>query len=318
MDQSIHTHKSMPRSYYEDNHGDKIIHIDEDDDHEVMKRARRDAETMREAQETLNYFKYIFFGGFICLVFTLIYMSIQVVPAGHVGVRSSFGEVSDTLLQPGIHMTYPWVNIIPLNIQTQIIAMSEDVPSKEGLAVHLEAAVLFRLSPDHAISMYREVGISYVDKLVTPQFRSVLRSVTSGHEAKDLYSALARTSMTEALTDELKQLLNPRGLVVESTPLKNLLLPQALQDAIQEKLKAEQESLKMEFILQKETQEAQRKTIEAEGIQRYQSIIKQGIDENILRWKGLEVTERLSNSPNSKMIFMGSGNTDGLPILLNQ
>lgn len=251
------------------------------------------------------------------LLLMLVWTSVTVVPAGNVGVVDLFGSLSEDCVPPGMHLVNPLARVVTFSVQTQIITMSEDVPSKEGMTIHLEAAALFHLDPRHAIDMYRDVGSDYVDKVVTPQFRSVLRSVTSGHEAKDLYSAAARTSMTESLRTELKELLEPRGLVVESTPLKNLLLPPALQEAIQDKLRAEQESLKMQFVLQKETQEAQRKIIEAKGIQEFQDIVRQGIDEYVLRWKGLEVTERLASSPNSKLIFMGSGTAGGLPLLLN-
>ena len=253
----------------------------------------------------------------IVAVLLLTISSVTIVPAGSVGVIDTFGSLGQDYVRPGMHFLNPLAKVVIFSVQTQIIAMSEDVPSKEGMTIHLEAAALFHLDPNRAIDMYREVGSDYIDKVVMPQFRSVLRSVTSGHEAKDLYSAQARTSMTESLREELTMLLDPRGLVVESTPLKNLLLPSTLQEAIQDKLRAEQESLKMEFVLKKEAQEAQRKIIEAKGIQEFQDIIRKGTDDYILRWKGLEVTERLANSPNSKLIFMGSGSVGGLPILLN-
>jgi regulator of protease activity HflC (stomatin/prohibitin superfamily) len=253
----------------------------------------------------------------LTLLVVLLYASITVVPAGCVGVVDLFGSVSDDFVRAGMHLLNPLARVIIFSIKTQIITMSEDVPSKEGLSIHLEAAALFHLDPNRAVAMYREVGEHYVDTVVLPQFRSVLRSVTSAHDAKDLYSATARISMTAALKAELVELLQPRGLVVESTPLKNLLLPEALQNAIQEKLRAEQESQKMEFVLQKEEREAQRKVIEAKGIQEFQDIVRKGIDEHLLRWKGIEATERLANSHNSKLIFIGSGSVGGLPVMLN-
>ena len=122
--------------------------------------------------------------------------------------------------------------------------------------------------------------------------------------------------MTRALRTELIELLEPRGLIVESTPLKSLTLPQSLQTSIEEKLKAEQESQKMQFVLMKESQEAERKKIEAQGIQQFQDIVRKGIDEHLLVWKGIEATERLANGPNSKIIFVGAGK-GGLPFILN-
>ncbi len=242
---------------------------------------------------------------------------ITTIPAGTIGVIDLFGSVSNEYLVSGIHLVNPLAKIILFSTQTQIITMSETVPSKEGMEIHLEAAALFHLDPNRGIAMYKEVGEDYIDKVVLPQFRSVLRSVTSAHDAKDLYSAQARISMTAALKAELTELLFARGLIVESTPLKNLVLPMTLQNAIQEKLRAEQESQKMEFILQKEEQEAHRKTIEAKGIQEFQDIVRRGIDDHLLRWKGIEATEKLAHSPNSKLIIIGSGTAGGLPIILN-
>lgn len=252
---------------------------------------------------------------FVCIPF--LFGFVVVIPAGQVGVVDTFGRVSESVLDSGWHFLNPFSRVIKFSLQTQIVAMSEDVPSKEGMTVHLEAAVLFHLDPHKAVTMYKEVGIDYVDRVVMPQFRSVLRSVTSGHDAKDLYSAAARNSMTASLKEELVELMQPRGLVVESTPLKNLLLPETLQHAIQEKLKAEQDSQKMEFVLQKETQEAERKTIEARGIQQFQDIVRKGIDEHLLQWKGIEATEKLAMSPNAKIVMIGAGTQGGLPILLN-
>ncbi len=259
--------------------------------------------------------------GVCFILIIVIYFSASVfitkIPAGNIGVVDVFGSVSNEYLVSGIHLVSPFSKIILFSTQTQIITMSETVPSKEGMEIKLEAAALFHLDPQRGIAMYKEVGENYIDKVVVPQFRSVLRSVTSAHDAKDLYSAQARISMTAALKAELTELLFARGLIVESTPLKNLVLPITLQNAIQEKLRAEQESQKMEFILQKEEQEAQRKTIEAKGIQEFQDIVRRGIDDHLLRWKGIEATEKLAHSPNSKLIIIGSGTAGGLPIILN-
>ncbi len=249
----------------------------------------------------------------ICLI--VIVVCITVIPAGHVGVIDVFGNVQDDVLQPGIHFVL-WP-VIRLSTKTQIISMSEDVPSAEGMTIHLEAAALFHLNPASAAEMYKHVGTDYLDKVVIPQFRSVLRSVTSGHDTKDLYTSETRLIMTSSLSSDLTDSLLPRGLVVENTLLKKIVLPDRLQNAIQRKLEAEQASQQMEFVLQKEKQEAERKSIEAQGIQDFQNIVRQGIDDNLLRWKGIEATERLADSTNSKVVIIGGGTEGGLPIILN-
>jgi len=125
-----------------------------------------------------------------------------------------------------------------------------------------------------------------------------------------------RERLGEAIQKELSAALNPRGVIVESVPLRNVALPSQLTDAIEQKQRAEQESQRMQFILTKEKQEAERKRIEAGGISDFQKIVSQGISEQLLRWKGIEATEKLANSANTKVILVGAGKT-GLPIILD-
>ncbi len=150
--------------------------------------------------------------------------------------------------------------------------------------------------------------------MLIPQFRSVARGVTAGYEAKALYTS-EREMISTLIKDELQKIVEPRGVIVESVPLRRIILPKGLQDAIEEKLRAEQESQRMQFILLKEKQEAERKRIEAKGIADFQHIVSQGISEQLLRWKGIEATEKIANSPNTKVIIVGG--KDGLPLILD-
>ncbi|MEX2190026.1 MAG: SPFH domain-containing protein, partial [Bacteroidota bacterium] len=150
--------------------------------------------------------------------------------------------------------------------------------------------------------------------ILVPQFRSISRAVTASFQASALYST-EREALGAAIQHELARAVAPRGILVETTPLRNVGLPVQLTEAIEQKQKADQESQRMEFILTKERQEAERKRIEAQGISDFQNIVARGISENLLRWKGIEATEKLASSTNAKVVIVGSGK-DGLPLIL--
>lgn len=238
-----------------------------------------------------------------------------VIPAGHVGVVDLFGVVSDNTLKSGINFVNPLARIIKFSVKTQEIKEDMDVPSKEGLTVGLEISVLFHLNPDKASLVYKTIGENYAQIILIPNFRSVCRGVTASYEAKALYTS-EREQLAQIIKDELQKNVGPRGITIESTPLRKVVLPEGLSKAIEAKLQAEQESQRMQFILQKEEQEAQRKRIEAKGIADFQDIVTRGISEPLLRWKGIEATEKLASSPNSKIVIIGAGK-DGLPIILD-
>lgn len=237
-----------------------------------------------------------------------------VIPAGHTGVIDFLGLVSDQTLKPGVNLVNPMAKIEKMSIKTQEMKELMSVPSKEGLSVDLEISLLFKLDSDKANEIYKTVGPNYVDIILVPQFRSVVRGVTARYEAKALYTASREKLAGEILT-ELEKLVGPRGITVEQAPLRQIKLPDRLTQSIEEKLQAEQESQRMAFILQKEAQEADRKRIEAKGIADFQDIVSKGISDQLLKWKGIEATEKLANSSNSKVIVIGSGK-DGLPLIL--
>jgi prohibitin 1 len=239
-----------------------------------------------------------------------------VIPAGHVGVIDFFGKVSDNTLYPGINLVNPMATIVKFDARTQERRELMNVLSKEGLSAEVEISLLFSLSFENANKIYKTVGEDYVEKILIPQFRSVVRGVTASYEAKALYSE-AREELSKKIEGDLAKLVEPRGITLESAPLRQIILPAGFVNSIEEKLKAEQESERMQFILRRETQEAERKRIEAKGIADFQDIVSKGISEQLLRWKGIEATEKLASSSNSKVVVIGSGK-DGLPIILGQ
>jgi prohibitin 1 len=249
-------------------------------------------------------------GAVVVAIFNLF----TVIPAGSVGVVDFLGNVSDNTLKAGVNLVNPAARIEKFSIKTQAVKEVMNIPSKEGLDVQLEISLMFRLNPDKANEIYKTVGSDYREIILLPHFRSVVRGVTARYEAKALYTASRKKLAGEIIVD-LNSLVEPRGIKIEDAPLRQIVLPPGLMRSIEEKLQAEQESQRMEFILLKETQEAERKRIEAKGIKDFQSIVSEGINDQLLRWKGIEATEKLANSPNSKVVVIGSGK-DGLPLIL--
>jgi prohibitin 1 len=240
--------------------------------------------------------------------------ALVIIPAGHVGVVDLFGQVSPVTLKSGIRLVNPLARVTRMSVQTQERKETMDVPSKEGLTVQIEVSALYHLDPDRAAEIYRTVGANYLEVLLVPQFRSVSRGVTAGYDARSLYTS-QREQLAELVADVLRQRVGSRGIVIESTPLRRLELPKGLAASIEQKLQSEQESQRMEFVIQRERQEADRKRIEAQGIADFQRIVSDGISEPLLRWKGIEATNKLAESTNAKVVVIGGGK-DGLPLIL--
>ncbi len=238
------------------------------------------------------------------------------IPAGHVGVVDFFGVVSDNTLRAGINPVNPMANVVKYSIQTQEHKETMEVLSREGLTIGLEVSALYRLNPDSAARVYKTVsGGDYETIILIPQFRSICRAVTASFQASALYST-ERERLGSSIQEELEKMVAPRGVTIESTPIRNVALPSQLTEAIEQKQRADQESQRMEFVLTKEKQEADRKRIEAKGIADFQTIVAAGISEQLLRWKGIEATEKIAQSPNTKVVIVGAGK-DGLPIILD-
>ncbi|HET7205630.1 MAG TPA: prohibitin family protein [Terriglobales bacterium] len=253
-------------------------------------------------------------GGLIILI--LVFNSIVKVPTGAVGVLTIFGKVTSEVLPEGIHMINPLKASNELSIRTQEIKESASVPSSEGLVMNLDTSLIYHLNPEKASEVYRTVGPNYVDVLVEPNLRAAIREATASHSANALYTG-EREMVAKQVYEQLTTHLGERGITVENVLLRDIQLPQTLKASIEAKQQAEQEALAMNFRLQKETQEAQRKRIEAAGIRDFQQIVAQGISPALLEWKGIEATETLAKSSNSKVVVIGN-NKNGLPLILGQ
>ena len=251
--------------------------------------------------------------GLIFLII-LLFASVVSVPTGHVGVLTLFGRVTGEVLGEGIHMINPLKSVQKLSIQTQSEKESANVPSNEGLILALDTSLLFHLDRSKAAEVYQKVGANYAEKIVEPTLRAAIRASTSAHSANALYTN-ARELVQQQIQDELTASLASRGVIVENVLLRDVQLPMMLKSSIEAKQQAEQDALRMNFILQKEKQEAERKRIEAQGIADFQKIVAQGISTQLLEWKGIEATEKLATSANSKVVVVGNPK-NGLPLIL--
>jgi len=248
------------------------------------------------------------------IVLLLLLWSVTSIPTGNVGVLTLFGRVTGETLGEGIHLINPLKAVQKLSVQTQSVKESANVPSNEGLILALDTSLLFHLDRNKAAFVYQTIGDNYAEKIVEPTLRSAVRASTSAHTANSLYTN-ARELVQQQIQDELTAQLAPRGVVVENVLLRDVQLPAMLKGSIEAKQQAEQDALRMSFILQKEKQEAERKRIEAQGISDFQKIVAQGISSQLLEWKGIEATEKLAMSNNTKVIVVGNPK-NGLPLVL--
>ena len=250
----------------------------------------------------------------VALIGLLLVASLAYVPAGNVGVLTLFGRVTDDVLPEGTHLVNPLLRNFRMSVRTQELQEQASVPSQEGLLVTLDTSLLFRLNPELAHEAYRTIGPNYVEVVVVPNLRSAIRSITAANSANALYSG-QREVVAQRIAEELRGELESRGVIIESVLLRDVQLPQMLRQAIESKQQAEQEAMRMSFVLEREKQEAERKRIEAGGISDFQRIVAQGISQQLLTWKGIEATEKLANSTNAKVVVIGSGSS-GLPLIL--
>jgi len=257
-------------------------------------------------------------GGLVLLLLAIAITSlnsIACVSTGHVGVVTVFGRVTGTTMREGIHLVSPLARVQEFSIKTQEVKERATVPSKEGLIMGLEASVLYHLEPGRAADVFQQIGVGYAEVLLVPNMRSAMRAVTASNSASTLYSDARETIARQILTD-LQSQVQPRGIVIENVLLRDLQLPESLKQAIEAKQQAQQEAQRMEFVLQRERQEAERKRVEAQGIKDFQNIVSEGISEKLLEWKGIEATVELAKSSNSKLVVVGNTKS-GLPLVFS-
>ena len=238
------------------------------------------------------------------------------VPPQHVGVIESFGKVYKDTWGPGLHAWAPWTGVHRINCRTLQIEERTITPTGEGLLVGLDVSVVYHVDPEMAAETFSRYGglVGLVGNVLTPEFRSMIRDVTAGYNAVDLYSG-RRQEVSEKMVAELRKRMENRGVSIEAVLLRNVELPKQVSEAVETKLAADQKAQQMEFVLRKESKEAERKRIEAQGIADFQRIVTAGITPGLLTWKGIEATEKLAESQNAKFVIIGGKN--GLPLILN-
>jgi regulator of protease activity HflC (stomatin/prohibitin superfamily) len=249
------------------------------------------------------------------------------IDAGNVGVKSLYGSVQSDVLESGLHLVNPLVDVTDFDIQTQNYTMSavhaegaqegDDairVLSNDGLEVVIDLTVLYRISPADAPKIFKQIGINYTDKIVRPVTRTRIRDNAVYYDAVALYST-KRNEFQQRIFKTIEADFKNRGLILEQLLIRNINLPASVKLTIESKINAEQDAQKMTFVLQKEKQEAERKRVEAQGIADYQRIISMGLTDKQLQYEQIKAQKELAGSPNTKIIFMnGKGNA---PVILS-
>ncbi len=248
------------------------------------------------------------------------------VDAGQVGVKKLFGKVQNDVLSSGLNFVNPLIEVEKLDIKTLNYTMSgvhdessqsaDDairVLTSDGLEVTIDLSVLYRVVPTDAPRLLRETGINYEDKIVRPITRTRIRDNAVYYDAIALYST-KRDEFQQRIFKTIESDFKSRGLFLEQLLVRNITLPQSVKSTIEQKINAEQEAQKMQFILQKERQEAERKRVEAQGIADYQRIMSEGLTDRQLQYESIKAQLELAKSQNAKIIIMGKGNT---PVILD-
>ena len=232
---------------------------------------------------------------------------------GEVGVKQKFGKFTGDPYMQGLKVYNPFTSrVIKISTQTENLEVGLSIPSKEGLNILSEVSILYNIDAQKAPELLRNIGPSYERNVILPVFRSAVADVTSRFYAKDMHTG-ERGTIEAAIRDQMMNLLDGKGIEIEAVLLKSIQMPSSLARAIEEKLEAEQQAQRMEFVLEQAKREADQKRIEAEGIRDAQLIISEGLDAKILQFKSIEAFIELSKSPNAKIIV-----TDGdLPVIMD-
>ncbi|MGM3306088.1 prohibitin family protein [Anabaena sp. WFMT] len=236
-----------------------------------------------------------------------------IVPPGNVGIVNFFGKVSDNTLDSGVHLVNPFAKVLNFSTRLKDIKENIDTTSQEGLSLNLDVSLQYRLDPQKAAIVYTTIGTDEKE-LIISRFRSTVRAITANYPASAIYST-QRQEIVQKIDQQLTPQITNLGFIVDQALLRNIKMPDTLQTAIQEKLKAEQQNEQMKFVLEKERQEAERKRIEAKGVADSQKIISGGLTNQVLQLRAIEATEKLAQSNNSKIVVLGS-EKGGMPILI--
>ena len=268
--------------------------------------------------------KTIFIVVGLIIVLLVLFKSLVVVDAGETGVYHLFGKVRDRELKSGIHLINPLAVVTKMSIRTEEYTMSIvkgegkkvgadaiTALTKEGLSVDLDMTVLYHLMEDSASDIYKNVGLNYEEKIIRPEIRAGIREVVARYEAKDIYSEKREEAAGE-IKNQLQASIEDRGIAIEGVLLRNVALPAKLANSIQEKLQAEQEAQRMEFVLQREEKEAERKRVEAAGQRDAQTIINESLTDKYLNYLYIkEIKDRQGT------IYVPISPSSGMPLFKN-
>jgi regulator of protease activity HflC (stomatin/prohibitin superfamily) len=271
-----------------------------------------------------KYRSMIMTAGVIVILIGMSLACIVQVEPGQVGVQKLFGKVNNNILESGLNVVNPLVQVVMFDIKTENYTMSgvadegskqgDDairVLSADGLEVIIDLTVLYKVIPAEAPRILKEVGTDYRNVLVRPICRTKIRDNAVYYDAVALYST-KRDEFQSRIFNTIESNFKERGLLLEQLLVRNITLPASVKASIESKINAEQDAQKMTFVLQKETQEAQRKRVEAQGIADYQKILSTGLSDRLLQY---EMIKAISSSPNAKVIFMTNGKN--LPMIID-
>lgn len=259
----------------------------------------------------------IIFGVVIMLILLFSNSIFYTIGNGERGVifrRFSGGLDKDKVFGEGFHMKAPWDRIIIYNVKKQEREETLDVLSSNGLAISLDVSIRYKPEVERLGYLHNEIGEDYLNTIIIPEVRSSTRKVIGKYTPEELYSSKREVIQQEILA-QTKIVLENNFINLDALLIRSVILPESIKVAIESKLKQEQISQEYEFRIAKEKKEAERKQIEAEGIQKFQEIVSEGISDKLLKWKGIEATQDLAKSANTKVVVIGSGK-DGLPIIL--
>lgn len=251
---------------------------------------------------------------FLVLAVALLSLSsCSVIRPGEVGVKQKLGNLSDDIVTQGTIVYNPFITkVVKTSIQTNSLELSLNLPSKEGLSINSQISILYRLDQAKVPSVIKTLGLNY-QSIIANVFRSASADVCSKFFAKDMHSGM-RSNIELSIKDKMGETLNKQGILIESVLMKSIQLPEGLSSSIERKLQAEQDAMRMEFVLQEQRLEVERILIEAKGTRDAQKIIAEGLTPEIIKIRSIEAFNQLSKSPNAKVII-----TDGkAPMLIGQ
>lgn len=251
----------------------------------------------------------------LLIVLTNIFVILQPTERGVVFKKYTSGLDVDDVKEEGLNIIAPWNDVIIFDIQEQQIEETMDVLSKDGLSITIDVSLRFRPEPSKIGYLYRAFKTNYVESLIRPELRSAVRQIIGQYSPEELY-ATKRQEIETKIQSSISETLDANHVQLKALLFRSIKLPAMIKTAIEQKLSAEQESQKYEYILEKEQKEAERRRIDAEGKAKANKILSASITDNILREKGISATIELAKSNNSKVIVIGGGE-DGLPLILN-